>query len=103
MIQHLVPRHAAGPRYKTPRGIELVKLVPEHDARLLEEIVGVIEIVHQRIDVCEQLRLMPAQQLNELGFGLTRDIHETYQLPSPFMIFGNSSRTLARKHSGDNR
>ena len=41
--------------------IELVELVPEDQARLLEQIVGVVQVADERVDVAEELRLMLPQ------------------------------------------
>jgi hypothetical protein len=66
-IQDLVPRNPAGPVHKTSRGIELIELVPEDQAHLLEQVVGVVKIPHQRINVAEQLGLMGPKTHRKFG------------------------------------
>ena len=41
--------------------IELVELVPQDQARLLEQVVRVVQVSHQRMDVAEELALMPRE------------------------------------------
>ena len=50
-VRHLEPGHAAGPGDEAPGRVILVVLVPHGQARLLEQVVGVVEIAHQRVDV----------------------------------------------------
>ena len=61
-IQDLVPRHAAGPVDEAPRVVELVELVPEDQARLLEQVVGVVQVADERVNIAEELRLMLPQE-----------------------------------------
>src|SRR3954452_16244278 len=64
------PGHAERPGREAACGIVLVKLSPESQAGLLEEVVGVVEVAHERINVTEELRLMSRQHLREFSFSV---------------------------------
>src|SRR5262249_60819846 len=73
----LEPGHAAGPGDEALRPVELVELVPEDQAGLLEQVVGVVEVAHERVDVTKELGLVPAQPGGELGPGVSHRVHRT--------------------------
>ena len=61
-IQDFISRHAARPVDEALRAVELVELVPEDQARLLEQVVGVVQVTDERVNITEELGLMLPQE-----------------------------------------
>ena len=67
----------SSPRDETLGRVEPLKLVPEDQAGLLEQVVGVVEVADQGIDVSKKLGLVLAQPCGELGSCVAHRIHGT--------------------------
>ena len=93
-VQDLIPGHAAGPAHEAPRRVELVELVPEDQAALLEQVVRVVQVAHQRIDVAQELTLMCA------GTRRTRPSGRSSSPDAPLASGRNSAAVPERSYTG---
>jgi hypothetical protein len=57
--------YATSPRQKIAVWPQLVEFPPEHEARLLKDVLCVLRMRHQRIDVPQDLPLMLSEELQK--------------------------------------
>ncbi len=71
-VRHLEASYPTCPRKETSLAVELGKLVPQNHGRLLEQIVGIVEVSYKRINKAIKSPLILLEQLSKLGMGDVR-------------------------------